>query len=93
MKQYELSYRKARGLTETFMDQLDKIHADNGPKTSDDMAAPLRARAYIGAQLVSFQYEDKEAKKVKTVMMIQPGDDVKLSTVGLVVKLITVGFQ
>lgn len=66
---------------EDVMDQLDRIKADNAPKTSDEMAAPLRARAYIGAQLVSFQYEDKEAKKVKTVMMIQPGDDVKLSTV------------
>jgi lipoprotein-releasing system permease protein len=46
-----------------------------------DPAAPLDARVYVGAQLVSFQYEDRQTGKVKTVSMIQPGDDIKLSTV------------
>jgi lipoprotein-releasing system permease protein len=48
-----------------------------------DPAAPLPARLYIGQQLVSFQYEDKETKKVRTVMMVEPGDDVKLSTISV----------
>ena len=50
---------------------------------NEDPAAPLPARVYIGYQLVSFQYEDKETKKVRTVMMVEPGDDVKLSTVSV----------
>src|SRR5262249_61614581 len=46
-------------------------------------AAPLPARIYIGHQLISFQYTDKETNRPKTVMMVEPGDDVKLSTVSV----------
>ncbi|HEY2251335.1 MAG TPA: FtsX-like permease family protein [Planctomycetaceae bacterium] len=44
---------------------------------------PLRARVYIGAQLISFQIQDKGDKKPHTVMMVQPGDDVAISTVSV----------
>lgn len=46
-----------------------------------DPAQPLEARLYVGATLIGFQYEDKSTKDIKTVMMVQPGDDVKISTV------------
>jgi lipoprotein-releasing system permease protein len=36
---------------------------------------------YIGVGLIGFPYEDKEAGHVKTMMMVRPGDDVKISTV------------
>ncbi|MSR58391.1 MAG: ABC transporter permease [Planctomycetaceae bacterium] len=49
--------------------------------TPEEMAAPLPARVYVGAQLVSFQYEDRETGRTRTMAMIQPGDDVALSTV------------
>lgn len=49
--------------------------------TLEEAAAPLKGRAYIGAGLISFPYEDKETKDLKTVMMVQPGDDVKISTI------------
>src|SRR5262245_43157246 len=39
---------------------------------NEDPAAPLPARVYLGYQLVSFPYEDKDTKKVKTVMMVEP---------------------
>jgi len=46
-----------------------------------DAAAPDRGRLYVGAGLISFQYEDKETNTLKTKPMIQPGDNVKISTV------------
>src|SRR5262245_20042507 len=62
---------------------LEQFERDETPAEDVDPAAPLPARLYIGYQLVSFQYEDKETKKVKTVMMVEPGDDVKLSTISV----------
>ncbi|MGQ0634428.1 MAG: ABC transporter permease [Planctomycetaceae bacterium] len=46
-----------------------------------DPAAPLPARVYIGSQLVSFGYPDKETGKIRLVPMVIPGDDVRISTV------------
>jgi lipoprotein-releasing system permease protein len=65
-----------RGLVD---DLLDDTHA---PQMAEDPAAPLKARVFVGAQLVSFPYPDKTDGKTRTVMMIQPGDDVTISTVG-----------
>lgn len=42
---------------------------------------PLAGRVYIGLGLISYPQEDPETGKVKTLMMVRPGDDVKLSTV------------
>ncbi len=42
---------------------------------------PLKARLYVGASLISFPYEDRETREIKSKMMLQPGDDVKISTV------------
>lgn len=44
-------------------------------------AEPLEGRIYVGIGLVSFPYEDQATGKVKTHMMVRPGDDVKLSTI------------
>jgi lipoprotein-releasing system permease protein len=46
-----------------------------------DPSEPLPARAYVGAGLISFLYEDRESGELKTMHMVQPGDDIKLSTV------------
>ncbi|NOX56401.1 MAG: ABC transporter permease [Planctomycetes bacterium] len=46
-----------------------------------DPAAPWPARLYIGAGLVEFSYEDRETGRMRTVHMVQPGDDVVISTV------------
>src|SRR5262245_33169633 len=62
---------------------MERMERNEVPAEDADPAAPLPARLYIGQQLVSFQYEDKETKKVKTVMMVEPGDDVKLSTISV----------
>jgi len=60
---------------------LDDLEALGPRRRRADPAEPHPARVYIGHQLVSFPYEDKETREIRQVMMIQPGDDVKLSTV------------
>lgn len=46
-----------------------------------DPAASMDGRLYVGIGLVSFPYKDPETNETKTMMMAQPGDDVKISTV------------
>ena len=63
----------------------NKAAPDETPRsepTLDELAAPLEARLYVGMGLISFQHEDRQTGKMKTVMMANPGDDIKLSTVG-----------
>ena len=45
-----------------------------------DPDAPLPARVYVGVGLVSYPYVS-ETGKTKTMMMIEPGQDVRLTTV------------
>lgn len=63
--------------------QSNPFEEGEAPRKVDpnEAAAPLKGRVYVGAGLISFPYEDKETKELKTVMMVQPGDDVKISTV------------
>ena len=72
--------------------EADALDVEEGPDltaiigsdkvdTPVDRAAPLPARVYVGAQLVSFQYPDHETGDIRTMSMIQPGDDVAISTV------------
>ncbi|MCX7395189.1 MAG: FtsX-like permease family protein [Planctomycetales bacterium] len=42
---------------------------------------PQDGRVYIGAGLISFPQKDQETNTMRTVSMVQPGDDVKISTV------------
>ncbi len=71
--------RDAKAKEKKMLDDL--IGGGAAGRENEDPAAPLPARAYIGAQIVSYQYEDRDTKKIKTMMMVMPGDDVKLSTV------------
>lgn len=58
-----------------------KSHPTPKPAAAEDPAAPMQARIYIGAQLVSYQYDDQETGKSRTMQMVRAGDDVKISTV------------
>lgn len=42
---------------------------------------PLAARAYVGEGIVSFQAMNPETGKAEKIMMVEPGDDIILSTV------------
>lgn len=44
-------------------------------------AAPLPARIFLGEGLVSFQAQNPETGKLQKIMMVEPGDDVIISTV------------
>lgn len=46
-----------------------------------DPTAVMDGRLYVGVGLVSFPYKDPETGETKIMMMAQPGDDVKISTV------------
>lgn len=46
-----------------------------------DLADPLPGRLYVGAGLISFPYEDSETGASRTEYMVQPGDDVRITTV------------
>ncbi|MDA0835980.1 MAG: FtsX-like permease family protein [Planctomycetota bacterium] len=46
-----------------------------------DPELPQAGLVFIGRQLISYPYEDKKTGKVELVMMVQPGDDVRISTV------------
>ncbi len=65
------------------MDSPDGSHYfDNGgPQESIDPELPLDGRVYIGLGLISYPYEDHKTGKVELMMLVKPGDDVKISTV------------
>lgn len=46
-----------------------------------DPLAPLPARLLVGKQLITFVVEDPHTGKHRTMKMVQPGDDVKISTI------------
>ncbi|VAX39702.1 Lipoprotein releasing system transmembrane protein LolC/LolE [hydrothermal vent metagenome] len=54
-------------------------------QTPIDPAALLKGRLYVASGIVSFMYRERDDEtgevKNKTVMLVRPGDDVKISTV------------
>ena len=61
--------------------EVPDFNVGGPPAEPEDPSQPLDARAYVGEGLVSFPYEDQTTGKSRTMMMVRPGDDVKLSTV------------
>lgn len=51
------------------------------PPPGEVQTGPLAARIYLGEGLVSFQARNPKTDKLQKIMMVQPGDDVILSTV------------
>lgn len=63
-------------------DLLNAVNEQQAAQEADvDPSEPLPARCYIGAGLISFLYEDRETKEIRSQFMVQPGDDIKLSTI------------
>ncbi len=54
-------------------------------QTPVDPAAPLKGRLYVASGIISFMYRKRDAEtgevKNETVMLVRPGDDVKVSTI------------
>ncbi len=51
------------------------------PTEPADPNAPLPMRLYVGVNLIEFPSEDRETGRVTMIRMVEPGDDVKISTV------------
>ncbi|HEY3969023.1 MAG TPA: ABC transporter permease [Planctomycetaceae bacterium] len=62
-------------------DIMSRLEKAKDKPNEDVVGALMKARLYVGAQLISFPYNDKNEKKTRTVWMCQPGDDVMISTV------------
>ena len=62
---------------------IDPFAQLSNANSSPELAsALLEGRAYVGLGLISYQYTDPKTGATKTEMMLRPGDDVRLSTVG-----------
>jgi lipoprotein-releasing system permease protein len=59
-----------------FLDQQNKEILE---KPSTD---PKEGRVYVGINLISYKYTDPQTGKVHDRMMVRPGDDISISTVG-----------
>lgn len=59
----------------------DPVMDVDEPAIQVDPSEPLEGRVYIGMGLISFPFQDPKTNQVKTVMMVQPGDDIAISTV------------
>ncbi|MFG0336080.1 MAG: ABC transporter permease, partial [Maioricimonas sp. JB049] len=51
------------------------------PAEQQDPDQPLPARVYVGMGLVSFPYKDGETGETRTMTMVNPGEDVAISTI------------
>lgn len=60
---------------------LARLENVNEKRNEEVLGALMKARLYVGAQIISFPVSDKVEKKTRIVWMCQPGDDVLISTV------------
>lgn len=51
------------------------------PEHEAEVGQLQTGRLYVGCNLISFPHVDETTKQVRTVYMVRPGDDVKISTV------------
>lgn len=52
------------------------------PKDAEVKLGELQAgRLYVGSNLISFPHKDESTGEIRTIYMVRPGDDVKVSTV------------
>lgn len=63
-------------IQDTFLNELPEPPIESTVRTD-----PFPARIFLGEGLVSFQTQNPETGKLEKVMMVNPGDDVILSTV------------
>lgn len=60
----------------------DQLFGPSGsPAVPADPHRPLEARVYVGIGLVSVPYIDPDSGETRTMMMVQPGEDVRFTTV------------
>ncbi|REK22244.1 MAG: ABC transporter permease [Planctomycetota bacterium] len=60
---------------------VDDEQPDEQIADTRDPDAPLSARVFIGVGLISYPYVESETGKTRTMMMLEPGEDVRFTTV------------
>ncbi len=70
-----------RTVSDTGKDKAADFSTNVSTTVDVDPAAPHAARLFVGDGLIAFPYEDHETGQIKLMRMIQPGDDVMISTV------------
>ncbi|MCA9080342.1 MAG: ABC transporter permease [Planctomycetaceae bacterium] len=60
---------------------VDPFGPSTTQRTPSDPAAPMAARVFLGAGLVSFPYKDRETGGTHMMYMVQPGQDINLTTI------------
>lgn len=54
---------------------------DAGPPVEEKLGQLQTGRLYVGSNLISFPHKDEATGQMRTIFMVRPGDDVKISTV------------
>jgi lipoprotein-releasing system permease protein len=57
------------------------VGISDAPAKPIDDAAPMDARVIVGSGLLRYNYEDARTGKTRTMEMVRPGEDVRISTV------------
>jgi lipoprotein-releasing system permease protein len=57
------------------------VGSSEAPVKQIDDAAPMDARVIVGSGLLRYNYEDARTGKTRTMEMVRPGEDVRISTV------------
>ncbi len=65
----------------SFVDEVPLDILSDGAAAPVDDTAPLPARVFIGEGLISYHVRDPETGELQKVMMVDPGQDVTLTTV------------
>lgn len=63
-------------------DPFAKMQQNTKPQQEEpDFAQLQTGRLYVGSNLISFPHKDETTGKLRTIYMVRPGNDVKISTV------------
>lgn len=57
------------------------LQGSSQPDATADPAAPLSARVFLGEQITSFQTRDPETGQLHKINMVNPGDDILITTI------------
>ncbi len=57
------------------------LQSSTQARAAADPAAPLNARVFLGEQITSFQTRDPDTGKLHKVNMVNPGDDILITTI------------
>ncbi|MCA9042990.1 MAG: ABC transporter permease [Planctomycetaceae bacterium] len=76
----ESTDREESGSSDPFSDSADPFNAGAAAEQQDP-AQPLSARVFVGAGLVTYPYRNPQTGEVEIGYLVQPGEDVNITTI------------